>query len=56
MENGCPVCLCEHDETIHQATLSLHGWIRWRVTRWFEDDIELDDDPTEYFLIEPTAA
>ena len=24
----CPVCLVEHDEQIHEATVSIHQWLR----------------------------
>jgi hypothetical protein len=54
---GCPVCLCEHDAEIHDATLNVHCWLRAQVTRWLpEDDIPLDDEPVEYLLIETSAA
>jgi hypothetical protein len=29
----CRVCLVEHDEEIHAATLSLRQWLREKVTR-----------------------
>jgi hypothetical protein len=55
---GCSICLCEHDEEIHAATQRLHGWMRQEVTKWLFDfsEVELDDDPVEFFLIEPSAA
>ena len=37
----CRVCLGEHDEDIHSATVDVHVWFRGRVTRYFgEDGIE----------------
>jgi hypothetical protein len=29
----CPVCLGQHDEEIHIATIRLHRWFRREVTR-----------------------
>jgi hypothetical protein len=51
---GCEVCLCGHDDDIHAATLSIHGWMRQQVTKWLcdPDEIPLDDDPIEYFVLE----
>ncbi len=28
----CSVCLVEHDDEIHAATLSIHGWFHDQVT------------------------
>jgi hypothetical protein len=54
---GCGVCLCGHDEEIHAATVSIHGWLRETVTRWLPDtEVPLDDEPIEYLLIETSAA
>lgn len=37
----CRVCMGEHDEDIHSATVDVHAWFRGRVTRYFaEEDIE----------------
>jgi len=33
---SCPVCLCDHEEDIHAATLRVHGWFRHRVTDWLD--------------------
>ena len=30
-KKNCKVCLVEHDESIHEATLSLHEWLRERI-------------------------
>jgi hypothetical protein len=30
-KKNCKVCLVEHDEAIHEATLSLHDWLRERM-------------------------
>lgn len=34
----CRVCLGEHDEDIHAATVAVHAWFRGHVTRYFEED------------------
>jgi len=31
----CEVCGVAHDEGIHQATLSIHNWLREQVTQYF---------------------
>jgi hypothetical protein len=33
----CKVCMMEHDEEIHDATLSVRHWFAWQVTKHFED-------------------
>jgi hypothetical protein len=38
MLNECKVCLGEHDEEIHEATLGVRGWFHHQVTRWLEDE------------------
>ena len=40
----CRVCLVEHDEEIHAATLSLRQWLREKVTRELspEPPVEID--------------
>jgi hypothetical protein len=37
-EKECKICLVEHDEEIHSATLSVHEWLREKVTRFFPVD------------------
>ena len=32
----CKVCLTDHDEELHQATLDLREWHRREVTKYFE--------------------
>jgi hypothetical protein len=32
----CPVCLGQHDDEIHAATLAVHRWFRAEVTKSFE--------------------
>jgi hypothetical protein len=32
----CPVCLGEHEEQIHDATLSVRQWFRGEVTKSFD--------------------
>jgi hypothetical protein len=31
----CPVCLGQHDEDIHMATVRIHRWFRGEVTKSF---------------------
>ena len=31
----CPVCLGQHDEDIHIATIRIHRWFRGEVTKGF---------------------
>jgi hypothetical protein len=39
----CRVCLVEHDDEIHEATLSVRTWFHDQVTQgFFEDYEELD--------------
>jgi hypothetical protein len=33
----CKVCMMEHDEEIHDATLSVRLWFAWQVTKHFEN-------------------
>jgi hypothetical protein len=37
-ESDCAVCYADHDEEIHEATLSIHKWFRHQVTHEFGDD------------------
>ena len=32
----CHVCLGEHDEAIHAATVNVHSWFRGQVTKYFD--------------------
>jgi hypothetical protein len=34
----CKVCLVEHDEEIHAATLSLRQWLREKVNQYLYQD------------------
>jgi hypothetical protein len=38
-EKVCKICLVEHDEEIHAATLSLHEWLREKVVRDFREPV-----------------
>ena len=38
----CSVCLGEHDEEIHAATLSVRGWFRDEVTKSFRIQSEVN--------------
>jgi hypothetical protein len=37
----CVVCCATHDDEIHEATLRIHRWFRWQVTRNFEQAVGL---------------
>ena len=37
----CEVCCAAHDEEIHEATLSVHRWFHYQVTRYLYDEEEL---------------
>ena len=43
MKRDCKVCLVEHDEEIHAATMSIREWLRSRVLRSFNDDEALPE-------------
>ena len=32
----CAVCIGLHDQDIHDATLSIHSWLRNEIQSWFE--------------------
>jgi hypothetical protein len=36
----CRICLGEHDEDIHAATVSVHAWWRAHVTKYFAEEME----------------
>jgi hypothetical protein len=38
LEETCTVCLVEHDEDIHSATISLREWHRAQVTKYFYEE------------------
>jgi len=40
----CKVCLTDHDEELHQATLDLREWHRYQVTKYFEYT-DVDESP-----------
>jgi len=40
----CSICLQEHDDQIHAATLSIHQWWREQVTRYFYEEGESTSD------------
>lgn len=40
-EMECEVCCCDHDEEIHEATLSVHKWFHHQVTKYLYDPEEL---------------
>ena len=43
-ERECPVCLVEHDDEIHAATLSVKRWWRRQVTRYLFEEPEQESD------------
>ena len=38
----CQVCGAEHDEAIHEATLSVHRWFHDEVTKYFFEDVDAE--------------
>lgn len=44
-EKFCKTCLVEHDEAIHEATVSLHEWLRCQVRRNLERPAAVDLAP-----------
>jgi len=52
--SDCQVCLVEHDDEIHAATLSLREWFRYEVTKYlYNEDIpmEEEDSNAEWYLV-----
>jgi hypothetical protein len=39
----CPICLVEHDDEIHAATLSIRQWWKHQVTRYLYEEHESDN-------------
>jgi hypothetical protein len=37
----CDVCGATHDEEIHEATLSVHRWFHYQVTKYLYDPEEV---------------
>ena len=48
----CEVCGAPHDEEIHEATLSVHRWFHYQVTRYLYDEEQSVDVPV---LLESVA-
>jgi len=46
----CKICLVPHDEEIHAATVSIHGWFREQVT------LGLGSEGENLQAVEATAA
>jgi len=40
----CEVCCAAHDAEIHEATLSVHRWFHYQVTRYLYDYDEQELD------------
>ena len=38
MLKECKICLGEHDDEIHNATLNVHTWFQFQVTKWLEEE------------------
>ncbi len=48
----CRVCLVEHDDEIHAATLSIHSWFQEQVTLGLYDYTDdTDATPPEQLLV-----
>jgi hypothetical protein len=44
-ETECAVCLIEHDEELHEATLRVKTWFRYEVTLgFFEEQMEVQEE------------
>jgi len=43
----CKVCLIQHDEEIHAATISVHAWFHDQVTQGFFEELEQPAAPPE---------
>jgi hypothetical protein len=41
----CSVCLVEHDEATHAATVSIHGWLKRRLSRVLSAEPEVEPPP-----------
>lgn len=37
MTKDCKVCLAQHDEEIHAATIRVHQWFRARIVKHLDD-------------------
>jgi len=44
-EKICKKCLVEHDEAIHEATVSIHEWLRDRVRQRIDPPVPQDLTP-----------
>ncbi len=45
-ETECAVCLIEHDDELHEATLRVRRWFRYEVTLSFEEEhLEIQESP-----------
>jgi len=44
-QKNCRVCLGEHQDEVHAATLRVREWLRERVTRNFEMDRQPEAAP-----------
>ena len=51
----CKICLVQHDDEIHAATLSVRNWFHEQVTQGFWEDFEDQRIPPESLGIEPEA-
>ena len=43
----CKVCLVEHDEELHEATLRVRSWFREEVTLGLFDYVEVEEETVE---------
>ena len=41
-DTDCAVCLIEHDDELHEATLRVKSWFRYEVTLGFYEDEHLE--------------
>lgn len=45
-EKLCKICLVEHDDAIHEATVSLHEWLRNRIQRSIAEPVPVLEEQT----------
>ena len=44
LDTDCAVCLVDHDEELHEATLRVRRWYGGQVTLGFYEDVEQGPD------------
>jgi len=54
---NCRVCMVPHDDEIHQATLNIRKWFHYEVTKYFFDEVPVEDEEAgvEWFLVDSSS-